>query len=319
MHPSRSLRVSASAILVGLLWLACRAEEPPATSAAGGERAPSAAAPPVPRAEDTGSIGTYPQRTEVDIPFFEEKIVVLPGVFEPLEAQHLVLPLMQANADLFRGKRVLEIGTGSGVVGIYAAKLGASAVVVTDINENAIASAKLNAERLGVASRIDQRLVEGPDTSAFAVIRPDEVFDVIISNPPYSLDLDAASDNAVTDTGDLGFSIVDGLDPHLSPDGVAALFYDSLFYHLVMVKYAEHRGYVVENRRPVIITSWATETLFNSYLARLFAHRGLPPDTFRFDRDEDDLTLLVVPNSEAERLRTDYPPGWMFIRRRQAP
>jgi hypothetical protein len=81
-----------------------------------------------------------------------------------------------------------------------------------------------------------------------------------------------------------------------------------------MVKYAEHRGYVVDFRRPTIMTSWATETLFNSYLARLFEHRGLPADTFRFDRDADDLTLLIVPNSEAERSRNDYPPGWMFIR-----
>jgi release factor glutamine methyltransferase len=269
-----------------------------------------------PKAEDTGSIGTSEQRREVEVAFFEKKIIVLPGVFEPEEAQYLVLPLMAANAELFRNKRVLEIGTGSGVVGIYAAKLGASAVVVTDINENAIASAKLNAERLGVASLIDQRLVSGTDTTAYAVIQANEVFDVIISNPPYSLDLDATSNNAVTDQGDLGFSIVDGLKEHLSSDGVAALFYDSFFYHLVMVKYAEHLGYAVESRRPTIMTAWATETLLNSYLARLLEHRGLSPDTFRFDRDKDDLSLLFVTQNEPDQTNKNFPPGWMFIRQK---
>jgi hypothetical protein len=82
-----------------------------------------------------------------------------------------------------------------------------------------------------------------------------------------------------------------------------------------MVKYARHLGYRVHHRRPMIITAWETEALFNSYLARLLAHRRLSPDTFRFDRDQDDLTLLVYPNTQEERDRTDYPPGWMFIRR----
>jgi predicted RNA methylase len=311
-HPSFDRADTAAIVGTLLLLLSCSES---ASRDAAQVGSPEAGAASAPRARDTGALGTDTERREFELPFFDQKIVVFPGVFEPLEAQSLVLPMMQANPDWFRDKRVLEIGTGSGVIGLYAAKLGARSVVVTDINENAIASAKLNAERLGLADRIDQRLVSGPDLGAFAVIGPDEIFDVIISNPPYSLDLEAASNNAVTDTGDLGFSIVEGLDKHLSADGVAALFYRSLFYHLVMVKYARHLGYAVQHRRPTTNTAWETETLFNSYLARLLAHRRLSPDTFHFDRDQDDLTLRLYPNTVEERDRTDYPAGWMFIRR----
>jgi methyltransferase-like protein 23 len=54
------------------------------------------------------------------------------------------------------GKRVLELGAGTGLPGIVAASLGAK-VVQTDRQEVALYVAKLNAERNGVASSIDLR------------------------------------------------------------------------------------------------------------------------------------------------------------------
>ena len=44
------------------------------------------------------------------------EIVVLPGVFEPTEAEIRVLPYMEQERDLFAGSTVLEIGTGSGII-----------------------------------------------------------------------------------------------------------------------------------------------------------------------------------------------------------
>ena len=64
----------------------------------------------------------------------EAEIVVLPGVFLPGEAEDDVLPVMAAHRDWFRGKSVLEIGTGSGIIALYAARLGATRVVATDIS-----------------------------------------------------------------------------------------------------------------------------------------------------------------------------------------
>ena len=54
-----------------------------------------------------------------------------------------------------RGRRVLDFGSGSGLVGIAAAGAGAAAVTATDIDPRAVAATKLNAELNGavVAAR----------------------------------------------------------------------------------------------------------------------------------------------------------------------
>jgi predicted nicotinamide N-methyase len=49
------------------------------------------------------------------------------------------------NPDIVRGKRVLDIGAGSGLVGIAAARSGAAHVLAADIDAHAIAAIKLNA------------------------------------------------------------------------------------------------------------------------------------------------------------------------------
>src|SRR5262245_1022952 len=77
-------------------------------------------------------------------------VVVLPGVFSPFEAEMMMLPFMKENAKLFSGKRVLEIGTGSGIISVYAGVLGAAKVVGTDIAENAVKSLEQNAKRFGL-------------------------------------------------------------------------------------------------------------------------------------------------------------------------
>jgi methylase of polypeptide subunit release factors len=215
------------------------------------------------------------------------RVLVLPGVFAPLEAEAMVLPFMRENAALFAGKSVLEIGTGTGIISVYAAKLGATKVVSTDISEIALTNAAENAKRFGVASVMETRLVPESDMSAYSVIGPDEAFDLIISNPPYALDLDADENTAVTDRGDLGFSIVRGLETHLKPGGKCLLLYGSLFYHHVMVKFARYMGYEVRHHVPGVVSHLEVETLFNSYLAKLLEHEQMEPDALRFNYQED--------------------------------
>ncbi len=55
-----------------------------------------------------------------------------------------------ANPELVRGKRVLDFGCGSGVVGIAAAKAGAKSVVCCDTDPLALIATKHNALRNGV-------------------------------------------------------------------------------------------------------------------------------------------------------------------------
>ena len=73
------------------------------------------------------------------------------------------------------------------------------------------------------------------------------------------------ADLELVDTGDLGLSIVTGLERHLRPDGVALLFYNSFFYHEVVVKIATHLGLDVRHHAAPGITAWELQSLFEEY------------------------------------------------------
>lgn len=73
------------------------------------------------------------------------------------------------------GKHVLDVGTGSGILAIAAAKLGAGEIVATDIDDAALEAARENAQRNGVAERI--RLVKSD-----LVRQVNGVFDLVLSN-----------------------------------------------------------------------------------------------------------------------------------------
>jgi methylase of polypeptide subunit release factors len=251
-------------------------------------------------------------------PILGESIFVERGVFWPSEAEAAVLPFMRAHPQLFRDKRVLEIGGGAGLIALYAAKLGAKNVVVTDISHPAVRTIRRNARDLGFGRVLEARIVAGPDTSAYAALQPGEAFDTIISNPPYSLDLDAAGNTAVIDTGDLGVSIVRELDAKLAPGGTAVLLYQSLFYHQFIVKYARQLGLAVEHHHPATMLPWQLEALFNSYLKKLLAREDIPQDAFEFDWERDDwgrLQIVVVEPRGGARKRGGHFPGIIQIRR----
>lgn len=106
--------------------------------------------------------------------------------WEPRDTDSLRKRILEA--DLVRGKSVLEIGTGTGLVAICCLQAGARKVVATDVNPLAIANAQHNADRYGVLDRLEARLVPLSRTAAFSVIRSDERFDLIVSNPPWEND-----------------------------------------------------------------------------------------------------------------------------------
>ena len=77
------------------------------------------------------------------------------------------------------GKRVCEIGTGTGILALAAARAGAANVVATDINPNASLSANENAQANGLGDR-----VTGVCMNLMAAMAPRPLFDVILSSPP---------------------------------------------------------------------------------------------------------------------------------------
>jgi predicted RNA methylase len=258
---------------------------------------------------DTSTQGLLTEPLKWKSKHLQAAINVPAGVFNPHEGEWTFGPLMKNNPDLFKGKRVMEIGTGSGIISLMAAKHGAVKVVSTDINPKAIESVTKNAEALGYGDIIDARLVSLDDISAYAVIEAGEQFDVIVSNPPFALDLDAPGNDAVTDTGELGFSIVRGLEQHLAPNGHVIMLYDSLFYHQVMVKYAEYKGYDVRYNNPNGMYGWAAEALFNNYLKRLLASENEPLDALSFNYHTDEsLEIRYLRNFALDPTQFEYQP-----------
>lgn len=76
---------------------------------------------------------------------------------------------------------VLDIGTGSGAIAVSIAHQKRDArVTATDISPDALDVARRNAERHGVAKRIEFR-----QGDLFGAVPADATFDVIVSNPPY--------------------------------------------------------------------------------------------------------------------------------------
>jgi len=92
-------------------------------------------------------------------------------------------------ADYQPGQRVLDIGTGCGIHAILAALCGAR-VTATDTSARALAYARFNARMAGVrldlrqGSLLEPVLPSGDVQSAGVQVEP-ELFDVVVSNPPF--------------------------------------------------------------------------------------------------------------------------------------
>jgi methylase of polypeptide subunit release factors len=107
-------------------------------------------------------------------------LTVRPSVFHPkwfLSSE--ILAGFVGRLDL-RGRRVADVGTGSGVLALAAARAGAAFVLAVDVNPEAARSAAENARENGYADRV--AVVCGDLLSAVA---PEARFDAIVSNPPF--------------------------------------------------------------------------------------------------------------------------------------
>jgi release factor glutamine methyltransferase len=110
------------------------------------------------------------------MPFYVDPNVLVPRP----DTETLVEVARSLRADRTAPCRVLDLCTGSGVIAIALAKeLPAARVVATELSQPAVALARRNAERNGLADRVDVRHGDLWEPVA------GERFDLICSNPPY--------------------------------------------------------------------------------------------------------------------------------------
>lgn len=80
----------------------------------------------------------------------------------------------------------LEMGCGTGIMSVLAARAGCRSVLALDINPAAVRNTLMNAVRHGVGDRVAARV-----SDLYSAVRPGERFDGIYWNPPF---LDAPED-----------------------------------------------------------------------------------------------------------------------------
>lgn len=113
--------------------------------------------------------------------FYGEMFIVKPGVLIPRpETEILVENALEILKDKKETIKMLEIGTGSGIISVMLAMLIENIkIIAVDINEKAIELAKENAIKHGVENKIEFRL-----SNLYENVNEDDIF-MTISNPPY--------------------------------------------------------------------------------------------------------------------------------------
>lgn len=148
-------------------------------------------------------------------------IVVIPTVANPKVLRTGAFFATQLDAGLVgKDAEVLDMGTGSGVCALFAARL-ARRVVAVDINPAAVRCARMNA----LMNRLEES-IELRQGDLFGPVR-DERFDLVLFNPPFMLGVAKDDRDAAWVSTDIPKRFAEGLADHLNPGGVALVLLSS--------------------------------------------------------------------------------------------
>ena len=164
------------------------------------------------------------RRKGLSVPGLEGALHPHYGVYLPTRTDYLEL-LLEVPRTEFAGKRIIECGTGTGVLSFLLLQRGAASVVATDLDSRALGCARDNAKLLGLAGQF--QAVE-------ADVFPDGRADWIVSNPPWIPEPPKnRMDRAVFDPASHFLErYLSELSAHLEPGGKALLFLSNLAVHL---------------------------------------------------------------------------------------
>ena len=112
--------------------------------------------------------------------FMGEKFIVNPSVLIPRDETEILVRKAIEIINKENCKNVLDMCTGSGCIACMIAQNTSATVIGSDISVEAIEIAFKNMEKMGLFNRALFR-----KSDLFSMIRDDERFDMIVSNPPY--------------------------------------------------------------------------------------------------------------------------------------
>jgi release factor glutamine methyltransferase len=172
------------------------------------------------------------------------RLATVPGVLKP-PSDAFILAERLREERLDPASSVLDLCAGSGVLAIVAAQSGAGRVTAVDISRRAVVACRLNARLNGVRVRA----VRG---DLFTAV-PGELFDLIVSNPPYLLsptdELPRRGPSRAWDAGTTGRAFLDRIcdqaQQHLRPGGIVLLVHSSLCSEQATADALLRRGFQV--------------------------------------------------------------------------
>jgi len=204
--------------------------------------------------------------------------------------------LFGAMAPVNPGDRVLDIGTGTGVLALMATQLGAAKVTAVELTQEAFQEADINFNNSPWVDRLE---AVHQDIQSFA-LTANRQYDLIISNPPFFENHLKTVDtlrNSARHTDQLPFADLIGIaEQLLSPPG---LFYLLLPAHAVakfsaqalaagfyLINQTDFRGYTHNEAKVSALTFSRTAAVFTARLLTIYAsHNVYSQDSERYLAD----------------------------------
>jgi HemK-related putative methylase len=166
-------------------------------------------------------------------------ILVTPSVFNPKVPRTGAFLAAQLDSRVLRADaEVLDMGTGSGVCAVFAAK-HARRVVAVDINAAAVRCADINARLNHVEHRIEVR-----HGDLFVPVTG-ERFDLILFNPPFLRGPPRDDRDRAWRSPDVAERFAAGLHDHLKPGGSALLVLSTFGDAWVFLEELRKRGFAI--------------------------------------------------------------------------
>jgi predicted RNA methylase len=180
----------------------------------------------------------------LDVPGLQGTLVPRFGVFSP--TRHAYLGLLDPVDPT--GLHVLDVGSGTGVLGLALLQRGSARVTATDIDPRAVSCTRDNARRLGLDDRLEAVQAD--------LFPPGLTADLVVFNPPWLPEAPRTRlDRAIFDAGGRTLAaFLERLPDHLTPDGEAILLLSDLAERLglrdrsVLPAAARRSGLTFEDR-----------------------------------------------------------------------